>query len=761
MKIDRRSFISLGVGVVAGTTLTPVPWKLMDDISIWTQHWPWTPVPKEGADSYKTSVCTLCPGGCGIQVRRVVNRAVKIDGLPEHPNNKGALCPLGLSGLQFLYGPSRVKAPMKRSGKRGEDKWQQISWEEALKAIGAELKDLREQGKPHTVAWVADEDRGTVPQLIQRFLDAYGSPNFIREPAAHDAYDMAVSLMQGQQGTVGFDMENADHILSFGSGLLQGWGAPVHMLNIHGSKQGQRKLVQIEPRLSDTAAKADRWIPIKPGTEAALALGIAHVIIKESLYNKAFIRQQTFGFEDWTDAEGKTRTGFQTLVLKDYPPEIASQMTGLAPAVIAGLAREFARAKKPIAVSSGGKGGLPGSLDECMAVHALNALVGNINQPGGVTVLAEQNHSKWPEVKFDQTASRGLQKPRVDEAGTAKYPNARYLLHRLPQVISEAKGESPVQALFVSGGANPLYTIADTAATKAAFDRIPLVVSFSSCMDETAQYADYILPSHSFLEQFADVPPPPGAARPLVGLTQPVVRPVYDTRHVGDVVMQMGRSLGGFMESAFPWKDYKSYLKEALKNHWDQLTEKGFADIPASVSKPQSGQFHTASGKFEFSPGAQSRPATEDKAALPGFTEIPIKGTTKDYPLVLIPYDSMRIASGSTGNPPFMTKTIPADVLKEQTCFVEINPKTARNAGLSDGDRVTVATPIAKAEVRLRFFEGIEPGVVAMPSGLGHSAYSKYLAGKGVNSNDLIGPVEDPASGLNAAWGIRARITRA
>ncbi|MFO7839898.1 MAG: molybdopterin-dependent oxidoreductase [Desulfosalsimonadaceae bacterium] len=760
MKIDRRSFISLGVGVVAGTTLTPVPWKLMDDISIWTQHWPWTPVPKEGAGSRKTSVCTLCPGGCGIQVRRVGNRPVKIDGLPEHPNNKGTLCPLGLSGLQFLYGPSRVKAPMKRAGKRGEGKWQQVSWEEAIEKIGAGLKDLRDRGKPHTVAWVADKDRGTVPQLIQRFLDAYGSPNFIRQPAAHDAYDTAVSLMQGQQGTVGFDMENADHILSFGSGLLQGWGTPVHMLNIHGRKQGQLKHVQIEPRLSDTAAKADLWIPIKPGTEGALALGIAHIIIKESLYDKAFIKQQAFGFEDWTDEDGKTRMGFKSLVLKDYPPEIAGQITGLDPATIAGLAREFARAKKPIAVSSRGESSIAGSLDESKAVHALNALVGNINQPGGVSVLEEQNYSKWPEVKFDKTASEGLQKPRIDGAGTSEYPNARYLLHRLPQAISEAKGESPVQALFVSGS-NPLYTLPDTAATKAAFDRIPLLVSFSSCMDETAQYADYILPSHSFLERYEDVPPPPAATRPLVGLAQPVVRPVYDTRHVGDMVMQLAKSLGGFTESAFPWKDYKAYLKEALKDHWDQLTEKGFAYIPASASKPQNRRFHTASGKFEFSPGAQSRPAGEDKSALPGFTEIPLKGTTDKYPLILLSYDSMRISSGSTGNPPFMTKTIPADVLKKQTCFVDINPKTARKAGLSDGERVVLATPVAKAEVRLRFFEGIEPGIVAMPRGLGHSAYSKYLAGKGVNSNDLIGPVEDPASGLNAAWGIRAHVTRA
>ncbi|MFW5902247.1 MAG: molybdopterin-containing oxidoreductase family protein, partial [Thermodesulfobacteriota bacterium] len=693
-------------------------------------------------------------------VRRVGSRAVKIDGQPDHPNNQGGLCPLGLAGLQFLYGPSRVTAPMKRTGKRGEGKWQKVSWEEAIKDVTDRLKTLRDQKKPQRVAWVADSDRGTLPQLIQRFLDAYGSPNFIRSPSAQDAYEMAVSLMQGQQGTVGFDMEKADHILSFGAGILQGWGAPVHMLNIFGRMHDKKQFVQIEPRLSETAARADQWVAITPGTEGALALGIAHVIIRESLYKHSFINQATFGFDDWTDADGKTRMGFKTLVLKDYPPEIVSQITGIEPKTIARLARGFARAKTPIAVSGRGRGHLPGSLNECMAVLALNALMGNINQPGGVQILAEPEYARWPEVKYDAVASAGLQQPRVDEAGSDKYPHARYRLHHLPEAINKAKGESPVQALLVAN-ANPLYTLPNTAETKAAFDKIPFLVSFSSYMDETAAYADYILPNHTFLERYEDVPPPAGSAQPVLGLAKPVVRPVYDTRHTGDVLIQMARSLGGFVDSAFPWKDYKSFLEAALKEHWKQLNDKGYARI--QISGPAAGEFNTESGKFEFyTPvnGAGSNSNT-DKAALPGFTKISLEGKTDQYPLILIAYDSMRVTGGDVGNPPFMTKTVDADVLKNKTLFVEINPKTARKLGFFEGDPVALTTPKGKAQVRLHFYEGIEPGVVAMPRGFGHTAYSRYLAGKGVNFNSLIGPLNDPVSGLNTAWGIRANITRA
>ena len=123
MKIDRRSFLSFLIGGAAGTTLSPLPWKLMDDSAIWTQMWPWTPVPEDGESSYVNSVCTLCSGGCGITIRKIDDRAVKIEGMKGYPVNDGGLCLLGLSGLQLLYSPTRVKGPLKRVGKKGEGKW--------------------------------------------------------------------------------------------------------------------------------------------------------------------------------------------------------------------------------------------------------------------------------------------------------------------------------------------------------------------------------------------------------------------------------------------------------------------------------------------------------------------------------------------------------------------------------------------------------------------------------------------------------------
>ncbi len=259
MKVDRRSFLSFVIGGAAGTALSPLPWKLMDDSSIWSQMWPWTPVPPDGEVVYEDSTCTLCPGGCGISVRKVDSRAVKIEGQSGHPVNDGSICILGLSGLQMLYGPTRIKSPMKRIGERGEGKWQKISWDEAIAILTEKLTDIRDKGEAHTVAALAGSDSGTVPALIQRFMAAYGSPNFMRSPSYRDVDELTVKALFGADGRTGFDVENADYVLSFGSGFVDGWGSPVRMFKAASLwKEKDIPVVQVEPRLSNDWLDATR-----------------------------------------------------------------------------------------------------------------------------------------------------------------------------------------------------------------------------------------------------------------------------------------------------------------------------------------------------------------------------------------------------------------------------------------------------------------------------------------------------------------------
>jgi len=230
----------------------------------------------------------------------------------------------------------------------------------------------------------------------------------------------------------GFDVRHSDFILSFGSGLIEGWESPVYMF------QGKSALIQngghmdqIEPRLSKTAAKSDKWIAIKPGTEGALALGIANVIINERLYNQDFVENYSTGFAE-----------YKKLAIDGFSPSIVSKITGIDVAVIAALAREFARARRPLAICGRGAGSTPGSLQDFLAVHMLNALVGNLNQAGGMVAVAEPDYISWPEVEMDDIASKGMQQTRVDAAGSGEYTKARYLVNRLTQVINASQDSS-------------------------------------------------------------------------------------------------------------------------------------------------------------------------------------------------------------------------------------------------------------------------------------------------------------------------------
>ena len=497
---------------------------------------------------------------------------------------------------------------------------------------------------------------------------------------------------------------------------------------------------QFEPRLSKTAAKSDKWYPVNPGTEGALALGMSNVILNEGLYDQDFVDNYSAGL-----AECKK------IVLDRYSPETVTKMTGVDAVDITAMARAFARARRPLAICGRGAGKSPGSLQDFMAVHILNALVGSINRAGGIVAVPEPDYIDWPDIEMDAVASRGMQQPRIDGAGSGKYKSTRYLLNRLPEMVTAGQ-DSPVQVLFVAG-TNPRYSMVNTAAVTKAFDKIPLVVSFSSFMDETAAGADYILPNHIFLERFEDVPCARGFPRPIIGLTQPVVEPLFNTMHTGDVVIQLAQLLGGTVAGALAWESYGACLEETMGDKWDTLVEEGFWVDPEFSISAQNQKFETDSAKFEFS--------NSDINALPIYHTARIPGDESFYPLLLVPYDSMRLASGYIGSPPFMVKSLEDTVLVGNEVLVEVNPATAKKLGLSDRQPATLTTAQGSARVRVFYFDGIMPGVISFPRGLGHTAYDRFLAGKGINYNALNKQMEDEATGLDAAWGVRARLTKA
>ncbi len=821
VEFNRRNFIKLMVGGAVGTTLTPLPWKLTDDIAIWTQTWPWLPVPPVGAFSHAKTVCQLCPGGCGIEVRKVDNRAVKIEGRNDYPVNPGGICPLGAGGLQLLYNENvRFTGPMKRIGPRGSGQFKDISWDEALQELSDRIKGLRQRGAPEALAAVDGYPvRSSMALLIQRLLEAIGSPNYVSIPTAEDTYAMANKLMVGSEGPMAYDLENADFILSFGAGLIEGWGSPGRMINAWGiwredPLKGKTKIVQIESRASNTASKADQWVAPLPGTEAALALGIAHVMVKEGLYDTQFVENHAFGFENWTAANGKDHMGFKNLVLQKYSPVDVARLTGVDYEEIASLARAFAKAKAPIAVCGKGKGNLNGSLFEFMAVQGLNALAGNLNKPGGVFVHKPLPLRRWPDVKGDAISGKGLEKDRLDQAGSMKYPFSQSLINNLTEAMLEGT-KSPVDTLLIFS-ANPAYSLPDGGRFRRALKNVPYIVSFSPYKDETAFMADLVLPDHTYLEKMDDILWPTGLQYPFYALSQPVVEALYDTKQSGDLIIQLAKTLGGTVGSAFPWKNYEEALKAraeglfeagggltrwedappvwkgfasrtpvksdygSFDEMWKKIKSNGFWYRPTPGFGDRETRFDTPTGRFEFfstnielavNDLAQKRelqPALQkmgiaakgDEAFMPHYEATPSAVDKKKYPLRMVPYELINLSSDWLPNPPYLKKTLFDHQLMKNESFAEINPKTAAEYNLQQGDRVIIQSPRGEVKVRVNLFHGAMPGVVYLPLGLGHTAYDDYQRGQGVNPNEIMDGGKDPLSGQTVWWDTHVRIIK-
>jgi anaerobic selenocysteine-containing dehydrogenase len=793
MQLDRRAFVKLVAGGVGGTVLSPLPWKLLDDVSIWSQNWSWRPSPERGAATMVNTVCQLCPGGCGIRVR-LINKtnAVRIDGNPNHPVNRGGICPLGASGLQFLYGPSRIETPLQQTGNRGDLKTlKPISWDDALKILAEQLQGMRKE--PQGLVCLTGRSEGTVRELFARFLQAYGSPNCLVMPTGAETESLGLLVSQGETGQVAYDLEKSKLILSFGADYIGGWGAPARMMAAFGGwrsqPQGERtRIIQLGPRGSLSASKADDWVAIAPGTEAALALGIASVIVREQLYHQAFVGS-AFGFEDWSDGQGRSRRGFKHLVLKEYAPERVSEITGVPKEKIVEVAREFAKTKPAAALSGRGQGRTPDSLYEFLAVQSLNALVGSLRQPGGVGVSPKAPLAAWPALAQDEVSKKGCSAPRLGGV------EAEVPVSSVQNLVKRMSDGKPYQAAMLwVYEANPAYSLSDGKEFLSALEKVKLV-SFSPFMDETTMMADLVLPATTFLERLEDGPTPAGLQYAVFNLSTPALKPKFETRHPGDVLIKVAKSLEGTVAASFPWNDYETALKERVKglaaaksgrvaaeaglqpwaklgqtlepnyssfdDLWKKLTENGcWYDTSQGLG---GGAFKTRSGKFEFACQRlrEMGVAGDDLAYLPHYEDPVLAGDPAQYPLVLVPYEIMTITNGPLANPPFMTKMLFDFELKGKDLCVEINPQTAAKAGLKEGMPVGLKTERGTFRARVRLTNVARPDVVFIPVGLGHRGFDAYIKNKGVNANEILIPQQDRVTGLPTWRGTRLTIVKA
>jgi len=807
MEISRREFLKyLGITTagasLAGLGLEPiwsVPEKLVKRVG--------------GApllESWKTSVCSLCPAGCGIKVRLIDGIPVRILGNPQHPVNRGGLCPMGEAGIETLFDPDRIKKPRKRVGDRGSNEWADISWDEALQLVVSRLQEVRSKNAAHKVAFFVGSGNDLLAPFIRRFMHVFGSNN-IYVFGAHDEMALPRYLTQGHRLRLAYRFHDLDLLVNFGSDLLDTCPAPIRFNRLYSELRNptvrrHAKIIHIDSRLSPTASVSHEWLPVEPGTMAALALAVANVLIRDGQYDAQFVKENSFGFEDWTDRDGNPHQGFKSLVAKEYSPAKVAEITGLPAARIVALARDLGNARNALVVGGSQSSGSSNGVYTLWAIECLNALKGNFTANGAFVFALEPPFTPLPEARLDAQAKAGLANPALT-AGYDGFCFPETATSSLPQLILESE-QPPFDVLFLAN-TNPLFHAINQPRFLQALKKTPFVVSFAPNVDDTNVYADLILPDHVFLEKYEVVHSVPTVEFAHLGLQQPVIEPLYETRHAGDSLLLIAQQMGGAIAASFPWQSYKEYLQYSLQGvyktgrgtiftermdeswleylkkrgwqfydystfdgFWDTLGEQGGWWDPFPQETDFARKFATPSKKFEFysqllrervlsrAGGGQATPdmleavlqkwrieARGDRVFLPHYEPLAINANSGQYALFLLPYHLITNINGSGSNLPLVQELFGMLTRNYWKSWIEMNPKTAHEHGIADGDWVKVSSGVGSFEVTAKLRPGIVPGVVCIPFGLGHKAYGRYAQNIGVNPYELLTEIFDPLGG--------------
>jgi len=518
-------------------------------------------------------------------------------------------------------------------------------------------------------------------------------------------------------------------------------------------------VVVINPRYSVTAAKADEWIPINPGTDGALALAIAHVIISEELYDKAFIKDWTVGFD-----------AYKELVVSQYSPKEVSKITGIEPEAIRRLAREFAKTQPAIALRGKESINWPDGSFTSYAIFCLNALVGSIDVPGGVIYQENPGYKVMPRLVEDEIARKGKEKPIVDFRGTDKFPAARVVTNQIPESISEGIPYPIEMAIGFNSNFNMLAPGAGR--WDGALKKIPYYVHISPFISEMALYADLVLPSTTFLEEWGYDHSPPGSGFAEVKIKQPAVPPLGRSRSITDVLFAVTKRLGGGVAQSFAnmgdhAEGFVKFRTDTLIP-WGDFLKKGVWIGKDYEYKKYHHIFLTPSKKFEFSSGnlkalsfRMKKGKDEGLDYLPHYQEVKFLGDRGKYPFVLLPYQPLMVIENGSQNYPWAQEIfLPKNGVGWET-LAEINSETAKALKLKDGQLVWVESPFQKMRVKVKFSEGVHPDVVAIPFGQGHYSYGKWQKGIGVNPNEIIGVDYDTISGQAVFFNTRVKVYKA
>lgn len=706
-KISRRDFLKLAsVGAATTAVLTGC-----GPASRYVQREPYSKMPEytyNGLSTHYATTCRECAAGCGLIVRTYQGRALKVEGNPQHPLNRGKTCSRGQVTLQGLYNPDRVQGPIQHT--RGEglynDRFQAVqsnmTWDEALQVVADALVS------PGDTGFLMGTGSDHLFDLVSDLATATGAPAPIRFSVG-SMFDGQATLSRaaeelfGQAALPFFDIGNSDLVLSFGANFLETWLSPVAYNREFGKmRRGNPKkrgyFIQFEPRMSQTAASADEWIPIHPGTEGMVALAIGRLV-------------------------AEARGGEMPAAFANVDLEAVTSEAGISLETLENVVEHIVDAASPIAIPGGSVLSMSNGVQTAQAVMALNAMSENIGKAGGV-----------------------LLSPLSPNQDAYHRPASA---QEMADFIS-TMNSGGITKLFIHG-INPIFELPESLGFVEALANVGTVISFATFPDETAVAADYIFPDHHGLESWGYQRVVTGTMQPVLSGAQPVVSPLYNTRSTADVLLAAAQLAGDAAAQALPFGDEVAYIQSKLTNLLGQA-DGSFAapEINSfSASFQQHGGWWRNSGDLEAGTAADVLGAD-------------LRGEGAEFAgegeFFFLPFISPTLGESGANKPWLQELADPTTTVMWNT-WVEINPETAHELGLENDDVVKIVSEAGEVEAPVYLYPAIHPEVIAMPFGQGHTAYGRYAQARGANPAKVLGAHFNEAGDLSFA-GMRVKVEK-
>ena len=632
----------------------------------------------------KTHCARMDHGGCGLLVGVQHNQVVKVKGDPDGFLNRGYTCAKGLAAHHRLNHPDRLLNPLKRIGDRGGGQWLEVSWQEALRDISERLTAIKTSHGARSVAFCQGMPKGLEHFALIRLANLFGSPNVVAvQDVCHAPREISGVHTCGFYPIADWHHPTEVVLVWGGNPLATNEEGQICSLLKAQLDQGAG-LIVVDPRRTELASKADIWLQVKPGTDAALGMAMLNVIIAEQLYDEPFVNQWTHGFEQLADR------------VAEYPPEKVSEATWVPPEIIRAAARLYAKARPGTIAWGNAIEQNSTTFDATRALIGLMALCGNLDVPGGNIQANEP-----PQQRLGAFVRAEALPGKPKEMIHSHHGCIPRLMTVPPVYFRQAVLEEkpyPVRGAYVQC-ANPLLAYADSNLTDQALQKLDFLAVSDIFMTPTAAMADIVLPAATHLE-FDDIGHY-GLGHGILLARPEAVPPPGKCRSDIEIINELGKRL----TSPSDWfDDYHQMLDELLAPaglDYSGFVERGYLRGEEKFRKYETKGFRTPTGKVEL------RLSQAEKLGLPAVPEYrePLEPEDKDFPLILT----------SCKDPYYLHSSYRwVEKLRQRRPkpMALVHPQTAGAAGILNGDDILIETRIGRIVQSANLTDTIPPGVV-------------------------------------------------